>query len=517
MSRAPNVVLIVTDQHRRDHVGWVDDRFVTPNLDALAARSTVFDRAIVSNPICMPNRATLATGRMPSVHGTRFNGLPLDDRAETFMSALSRAGYRTGLIGKLHLQNMGDHPEIVAQIVDQTLTRDAVAFPTDGWDSWEMKARYDDVDGDHQVPRGWYGFEHTELSIEHGDVVGGHYALWLREHGIDPLAVRGPQNALRVDDQWAEIRQPAVGVEHYHSTWVGERAAAFIEDEDDRPFFVQVSFPDPHHPFTPPGDRYERYDHRDLDPPATFSDDHAASMPHLQRMAATRGHQRFHLAAFAPSVEQYQRALAAEISTIELIDDAVGAVLAAIDRAGATDDTIVIFTSDHGDMFGDHGLMLKAGMHYRATLEVPLTIAGPGVGVGTTTSLVSTLDVAPTICALAGAEPFWGMQGHDLSPVLADPSTSVRDHVLVEEDQIFDLAGLGRPLRMRTIVTDEARLTRYAGSPSGELFDLRDDPDELHNLDGDAGAAGLRSRAMERLADSMSEHADQDRRSAFMA
>ena len=270
-STRPNIVLIVTDQHRRDHLGRLDERFVTPHLDRLAEKAMVFERAVVANPICMPNRATLATGRMPSVHGTRFNGLPLDDRATTFMQSLADAGYRTGLIGKLHLQNMGDHPEIAAAVVDRTLRNDAVSMPPTGWDSWELKTRYDDPNGEHDIVPGWYGFEHAELAIDHGDVVGGHYALWLRDQGVDPVAIRGQAHALVTDETWSEIRQPAVNTDLYHSAWVGKRSAAFIEADDPRPHFIQVSFPDPHHPFTPPGDRYHRYDHRSLEPPKSFT------------------------------------------------------------------------------------------------------------------------------------------------------------------------------------------------------------------------------------------------------
>ena len=150
------------------------------------------------------------------------------------------------------------------------------------------------------------------------------------------------------------------------------------------------------------------------------------------------------------------------------LDWGIGEMMKALKETGIADNTIVIFTSDHGDMFGDHGLMLKTAMHYRAVLEVPLFIAGPGITQGRSHSLVSTLDLAQTICALAGVEPFWGMQGHDLTPILREPAAQVRDHVLVEEDQLFDLAGIGQPLRMRTIVTRDTRLTRYAGSSSGE-------------------------------------------------
>ena len=111
MGHHPNILLIVTDQHRADHTGSGGNPLVqTPNLDRLARRGMVFDQAFVANPICMPNRSTLMTGRMPSVHGTRFNGVPLDWRANTFVRRLRTEGYRTGLIGKSHLQNMGHQP-----------------------------------------------------------------------------------------------------------------------------------------------------------------------------------------------------------------------------------------------------------------------------------------------------------------------------------------------------------------------------------------------------------------------
>ena len=109
----PNILLIITDQHRPDHTGFGGNAVVkTPNLDGIAAGGTVFDQAFVSNPICMPNRSTLMTGRMPSVHGTRFNGIPLDWRSETFVRRLADHGYTTSHVGKSHLQNIGDSVQV---------------------------------------------------------------------------------------------------------------------------------------------------------------------------------------------------------------------------------------------------------------------------------------------------------------------------------------------------------------------------------------------------------------------
>ena len=177
----------------------------------------------------------------------------------------------------------------------------------------------------------------------------------------------------------------------------------------------------------------------------------------------------------------------------------------------------MIFTSDHGDAFGDHGLMLKGGMHYQGLIRVPLAIAGPGIEPGVSHSLASSLDLAQTVLELAGVPAHHGMQGASLVPVLANPQATVRDHVLVEEDQMADLLGVGRPLRMRTLVTEDARLTLYDGSDEGELFDLARDPNELDNLWARLDARSRRTELVERLARLMMEYADPSPKQSFFA
>ena len=169
-----------------------------------------------------------------------------------------------------------------------------------------------------------------------------------------------------------------------------------------------------------------------------------------------------------------------------MIDDGIGQILGAVEAAGQTENTIVVFTSDHGDMMGDHGLMMKGFMPYRGTQQVPLTISAPGKQPGRTSSLASSIDLGPTILDLCGLAEFDGMQGRPLTPVLDDTSAVVRDHVLVEDDCPPRLAAVRRlPEKSRTVVTPEVRFTRNS---RGEelLFDTAADPDELDNLaDGD--------------------------------
>ncbi len=515
----PDVVLIMTDQHRVDHVGFGGNAVVrTPHLDRLAARSVVFDRAHVANPMCMPNRASIASGLMPSVHGTRYNGLALDPRQWTFTRGLRGAGYRTAIVGKLHLQNMGNHPEMIPLVIDQCPAPDVrrLAAPA-GWDTWELLSRYDSDDAEHDVPADFYGFDHVELVVDHADVAGGHYRRWLRANGLDPAKVQGRGHALQATELWDQIWQPACGEANYTTTFVAERAVEVIRSTPtDQPLMLQCSFPDPHHPFTPPGRYYEMYDPDDMELPATFHDAHERSMPHLQQLVGDRGNQFFPLAPWSPTEAQFRAALAAEYGSISMIDDAVGRVVKALEEAGR-DDSVVVFTSDHGDMFGDHGLMQKASMRYGGSLRPPLTIAAPGVLPRRSDSLVSSLDIAATVLELVGLECPFGQQGRSLVSIMHGDDAAGRSAVLVEEDQMFDMAQVGQPLRMRTVVTDRFRYTRYAGAAHGELFDLRDDPDELDNRFSADAPTALQHDAHEVLLELMMRFADETRRPTHMA
>ena len=479
--RRPNILLILTDQLRADHVGFGGNRDIrTPALDALAKRSTVFERTIVANPICMPNRSSILTGRVPSAHGCIFNDRSLGWNTNTFPRALSAAGYQTGLIGKSHLQH--GLSRIVFRESDRAPA--VIVRESAGWDAWENAERY--LDGPVDVPGDFYGFSHVEFSIGHGDQVTGHHYRWALEKGADPKILSqtvDPKSATRRrSDEWWQIYEPLVPEEFYSTTFVAERTIAYLEEASRReqPFMLQCSFPDPHHPFTPPGRYYDAYRAADMPVAATFDDPLTDAPEHLRafkKMAPSKNMVQM----FGPTRSQLQHAMAAEYGMIEMIDGAVGSVLGALERLGLADDTIVIFTSDHGDMFGDHGLMLKGTMHYRGCLEVPLAISRPGRAGARTRSIASSLDLAQTILELTGVPEFGGMQGRSLVPILDDPTETVRDHVYVEEDfppaEVFPVF----PHKVRSVVTDEGRITCYSTGET-EVFDLHDDPDELVNL-----------------------------------
>lgn len=513
------MLLIMTDQHRADHTGFGGNRIVqTPTLDALAARSMVFDRAFVVNPLCQPNRCSVLTMRYPSVHGTRHNGIALDWRANTFVRRLRAEGYRTGLVGKGHFQNFGFYPEIARQQFDFSLDEQAIdhGMPH-GWDHYEHVARH--LEEDVEFPSDYYGFEHVEVVSNHGDSCTGHYVGWLRSKGHRWHDVAGPDNAERTFDGWDQVRKPSMPVELYPTTYVTERSAAWIADRapHPEPWFLQCSYPDPHHPFTPPGRYADMFSPADVELPATFWDSHTRSPEHLRRITSQRGRLNPTPMLQSPDESQFRHAAAAEYGAIALIDDGISTVLGELERTGQADDTVVVFTSDHGDMFGDHGLILKMYAHYSGCIRVPLTVAAPSVVPGRTQATVNSVDLGETILELCGVDSFYGSQGRSMAPALRDPAAGLRETLLIEEDQIRDGLRAGVQPRMRTVVTADARLTRYQNLDYGELYDLSADPDELENRWADPAAAGLRQDMSDTLAEMMIACADPSFRPSYIA
>ncbi len=489
----PNILVVVADQLPAHALGFGGAPFGhTPHLDGLAARSTVFDRAFVANPICMPNRASMLTGRLPSSHGTRVNGIPLNPRHDTFIDTLRRAGYRTGAAGKLHLQPYGAAPEAATRLMGSAVDAVRLDLP-DGWDSWEDRSTHD---ANHvPLPDSYYGFESVDLVVGSADTATGHYRHWLIDRGFDPELVQGHKNALRTFDGWDQVYQTAVPADAYPTAYIVESTQRFLQQAaaDQAPFVFWASFPDPHHPFTPPGDYANMVNPADVELPASFSDPGTGLAPHIEAMVAGRGVQQRPFDCWAPTEEQYRHSIAAAYGMIAMLDDGVGSILASLAELGLAENTIVVFTSDHGDMWGDHGLLLKHAVHYESCTRVPLVLHVPGMTPSRTDELASSLDLAPTMLSLAGEEPYRDLHGIDLTNAPSERA------LLVEEDEIFGLPGLPAPIRMRTLVTQEGRLTIYNGCDVGELYERAEDPGEITNRFDDPAAGALRNQMTERL------------------
>jgi arylsulfatase A-like enzyme len=521
MRRKPNILLIVTDQHRADHLGCYGNTVVrTPHIDGLAKRGVRFDRFYVASPICMPNRSTLMTGRMPSLHGVRNNGIPLALDQTTFVEVLRAAGYATALIGKSHLQNMIDAPPTIqprysppgtplpgfAEARRGSLTGEAY--------EQESPSRWRDPNFNVNAP--YYGFDRAEIALEHGDLVQGAYRRWLIAKGGDPQALAGAAAALPMSRPYhvPQAWRTRVPEELYPTSFVAERTIAYLEERaaaaTEQPFFMQCSFPDPHHPFTPPGRYWDMYDPDEMTAPETCHPPGAGAPPNVRWMHAQRasGEARTDTpAAFAIDAAEAREAIALTYGMISMIDDAVGRVLASLDRLGLAEDTLVVFTSDHGDFMGDHGLLLKGPLHYRGLVRVPFIWADPragGVANATRDGLAGTIDIAQTMLDVAGLAGYNGMQGNSLLPAIAGDAPA-RAAMIVEEDGQRAMFGFAEAPRVRTLITPTTRMSVYADAAWGELYDLAQDPNESENRWPDLA---LRAQHLEQLAQTTLELAD---------
>jgi arylsulfatase A-like enzyme len=240
--------------------------------------------------------------------------------------------------------------------------------------------------------------------------------------------------------------------------------------------------------------------------PETMDDDLANAPKHLSLIRSWKPSKNM-VQMFGANRDLVQHAMAAEFGMIEMMDRGIGEVIAALVRLGLAENTVVVFTSDHGDMFGDHGLMLKATMHYQGCLRVPLVFAMPANGSDQargvrTRAFASSLDLAQTFIDLAGAKPFVDMQGHSLKPLIEDPNAAVRDQCLTEEDFPLALIGSPLPLHTRTLHAGRFRYSQYS-SGEVELYDLTNDPLERHNLAQDQAHRADRAEMAERLAAAM--------------
>jgi arylsulfatase A-like enzyme len=522
MPKQPNFVLFITDQQRVDYLGCYGHPILkTPNIDRIAKDGTAFDKFYVASPVCMPNRASLMTGRMPSVHGVRSNGIPLSTGSTTFVDLLAEAGYQTALIGKSHLQNFNRVPPFLKRGEARAgfhepsapkLNATARDYAEDGYNQ-EHPARFDDPDGHVATP--FYGFGHVELVTGHGDNVGGDYRRWLREKNPKAPDLLGPKAALPHDYICPQAHRTAIPEELYSSAYIGERAAAYLGErsEDDAPFFLMVSFPDPHHPFNPPGKYWDLYKPEQFSEPEAYSRNDWTPPPHVAAAMAERAAGEANLKGMGTISISGCEALEAQALTcgmIACVDDAIGGVLDALANAGLGDDTITMFTADHGDHLGDQQLLLKGAEQYQSILRVPMIWSDPQTTdqPARSAAIASSIDIPATILERARIEPFNGLQGQSMLGVVTGETEHHRDAAFVQYDHQRVNPSLGVPPRVHSLVDAGWRMSLYHGAAWGELYDLANDPGEFDNLWDAPSAASKKAELLERLSRAEIEHID---------
>ena len=490
MNKRPNILLITSDQQRADCFGFENPHVRTPHLDALARGGTRFSSCITPNLVCQPSRASILTGLLPLTHGVWDNGVDLDPRlgAQGFAGTLAQAGYDTAYFGKAHFATK------------------ATFKPTGTPECMRSQARY----GPHW--RGPYmGFEHVELIVL-GHVnnplplerpPAGHYERWLLSRGDEEEMIGLCTAAAGIDTEGAaQTWHSALPAAWHSSTWLGDKTVRFLEQHDrSRPFCTWVSFPDPHQPFDCPLPWSLLHDPADVPLPATRGEDVSARpwwyKATLEGTPQLADPEFRHLRAKVSRVpHQTDRQLAQMTANyygmIALIDHNVGRIMGALHDLGLRDDTLVIYTTDHGDMMGNHGLYLKGPWPLEDLLRVNMVAAGPGVAAGRVVDEpVSTLDLAATFYEHAGVAAPMALQSRSLGALLRGEGQA-RDAAWSEWHVHPSRCGVG--LQLRTVRTRTHKATFELGSGAGELYDLVNDPAETVNRFDDPAYAAERRR-----------------------
>ncbi len=509
-SDRPNFLLITTDQHRADYLGCYGAKFLsTPNIDRLAGQGTRYENAYVASPVCMPNRASIATGRMPSLHGVRHNGLNLKIGSLTFADLLRKAGWRTSLSGKAHFQCVTRNPAVMREKFGAGHVLEAVGNSGDRYDQesgpfWR--------DGRIQaLDEPYYGFEQVDLAVGHGDCVVGDYVRWVEAQGGDLNRLAGRENALPgAPSPTPQAWRTAVPEELYPTRYVESKTIERLREyaDSDSKFCHWMSFCDPHHPFTPPGKYWDMYHPEDVEIPPSFRvpDNSFSNALREQRQSGCADLNG--TSAIAVNEDELRSAIALTYGMIAMIDDSVGRVLDQLNSLGLASNTIVVFTSDHGDLMGELGLIFKGPYHYRGLIRTPLIWFDPRrPKASVSRNPVSAIDISATILESAAVAPFNGFQGIPFRDGKGRDCAN-RDCILIEDEIQSNMPGRQTRGRARTLLSGDWRLTIYDGIADGALFNLKDDPGELHNLWGDQRYADGRSFLVEELLRQMIAHAE---------
>ncbi|AOW14457.1 sulfatase [Hydrogenophaga crassostreae] len=482
----PNILLIMSDQQRADCFGFEGRKVSTPHLDRLAKEGTRFSACITSNPVCQPTRASILTGQLCMTHGVHDNGIDLDPEVgeKGFAGTLAKAGYDTAFFGKAHFSTY--------HTFEPTGSPECVKSSADFGPNWfgpYMGFQYAEM---MLVGHNWFLPEKPPLGL--------HYEHWYYADGQGDEKNRLYQLGRSDTHGAAQTWHSQLPVAWHNSTWTADRALEWLKkpERKEKPFCAWVSFPDPHHPFDCPEPWSRLHAPEDVDLPKHRTRDldqrpwwHRAAIENEPQGPADNVAVRKAYSRIPPQTDQQLREIIANTyGQISLIDHQVGRMLIALEEAGLAENTIVIFTSDHGDWLGDHGLMLKGPMLYEGLLRVGMIVRGPGVKADQVVAEpVSTIDLAPTFFDLAGVEAQLTQHGESLRPLLEGQAVQ-RECARSEWELLPGRVGVG--LSLRCVRTRDAKLTLELKTGVGEMYDLQADPDEMRNVFDDPSYADLR-------------------------
>lgn len=438
----PNILWFCTDQQRFDTIGALGNPHVqTPTLDKLVEQGVTFTNTYCQSPICTPSRASFMTGQYPSLARNTRNG---NDTFPTDVPLISKliadAGYNCGLVGKFHLVSAGKRPEPRLD---------------DGFDYWQHS---------HAPRDDWPEGTHA-------------YADWVRKQGgnLKEMTASGS----------------SVPSEYHQTTWASDCAIDYISQEHDRPWMLNINIYDPHPPFIPPEEYQKKFNPNDM-PGPNFRESDLAQQ---KKLAAID----FQGTPKTPNECDAKTAQANYYAMIAQIDDQLNRILEVLDKTGQKENTLIIFTSDHGEMLGDHGLMYKGCRFYEGLVKVPLIFSMPGSLQHNQkcNGLVELLDLSATLLDVAGVEIPQHHQGNSLWPILIgeEPGENIRSSVRCEYFDALDTCFTGGTGTFATMYRDERyKIVLYHNHNLGELYDLNEDPWEYNDLWENPDYADIKNR-----------------------
>ncbi len=469
--KKPNILFIITDQERYDSLGCCGNPFAkTPNIDAIAAQGTVFERFITASSICQPSRASVLTGLHASVHGVWSNGVALPRATDikisensknafsgkwvasnitTFADIFKENGYDTKAVGKLHFTPYASHPD-------------------SGFMECEKKWQ-ENPEKMEEWHGPYYGFDDVNITTGHGEFIGGHYGVWLKKNHPDIWnKVREDAKNRKLEFPECKMIYPSVIPKELHnSSWIGDVACEKIKQKSENPFLMWVGFPDPHSPFVPPADLAEEFNNSETLGSPLAAENVKDRPEAFKNLARKRDAEK-------SNPELFKRARQYTNAMMKLIDDNVGKIVDTLKETGEWENTIVIFTSDHGDFLGDFGMhgkcvpCCKSLNHVPFILRTPVPILPKRVA-----KTISNVDILPTICELAGLEIPELIHGES---VISVEKNGRKFPVTVQHYT-------PKPERHNiSIYDDRYRLTWYPQTNEFEFYDHETDPFELTNI-----------------------------------
>lgn len=439
MSDRPNIIFIITDQQRFDTINALGFPYMeTPNMDRLVNEGVTFTNCFITAASCAPARASLFTGYYPHTTGILKNA---DLWRRSWIEKLAQAGYRCVNVGKMHSYPydtpLGFHERYVVENKDRYLEE---RFYFDEWDK----------------------------------------AVRIRGH------VKQQRELYRKRDDYRD----ALGAfdwelpEDLHSDmFVGDMACWWLDSKPQtEPLFLEIGFPGPHPPYDPIPRYAESYLKKDLpllDVTQEELDNQPEPLKGLRQHNQDIDHDSVVL-ELNPTAEQRHRQRAYYLANVTMIDEKIGQILESLDRNGYLDNSIVIFTSDHGDCLTDHGHSQKWTM-YDTITKMPLIVWAPGriPGGRTVDGLCQQMDIGPALLELAGAEVPEGLEAKSILPAIKNEDWNPRDYVFAEQAQ----DGILTDTQFMTMVRNQDwKLVHFLDEPWGQLFDLKNDPNEVRNL-----------------------------------